>query len=644
MNIKKRGGCSILLSGSKSQAAIFLIISTIVILSGVLYFLYQRQAAEREIEIIQPELAPIKLYVDNCIKIVAEEGLERIGLSGGYINIPQNINDNPEAYLTNFPGAGFKIPYWWHDGLEAVPTEAFISQQLRNHVQSELKNCINDFEPFSGKFEINELKQAVVDVQFNENDVSVALKYPLEIISKEGDFRAVHENFKYTIPIRFKKVYELAKLIMERENRDYFLERKTIDLYSMDTEIPTTDVEATCNAKVWQLANIQNKLRTLLRVNLPYIRIKGTDYNPNLYVPNPSGRSIYSQTYFQQHYVWDLDADAGSKYKNMKVSFTYDSWPLDIYARPSQNGILRSNSQKGTDMLSFFCLHIWHFTYDINYPVMASVLDQETENNRQYRFNFPFKVSIDHNQPNRANTGTALFETEDTISSDDYCNDVQNEITIFTVNNATGEDMRDVNLTFVCGRFYCSIGATNWLSFGAAAGLTKRLPYCVNGIIKGAKQEFADSKSFVQTDVDGRSYVLGLNPIKEFQNYKVVKHLLSNPGVANELAPNEKASIVIKGKDTSFEGFAVYPREADFPLRIPDNKDATYEVTIYLVDDENIVGGYIGDWKASKEALSGSDELTFHVIEQGPASDDERLLFVSGLSSYSKNVPAPELK
>ena len=643
MNIKKRGVFGIL-SNSKAQATIFIVISLIVILSGVLYFFYQRQAVEKEIEIIQPELAPIKLYIDNCIKSVAEDGLERIGLSGGYIDIPQNINNNPGAYLTTFPGAGFKIPYWWHDGLEAVPTEEFINQQLTKHIKTELRNCINNFEPFSGKFEVNELKEAVVDVQFNENDVSVTLKYPLEIISKEGDSKALLENFNYVLPIRFKKVYELAKLIMERENKDYFLEKRTIDLYSMDTDIPTTDVEATCKTKVWQLSNIRDKLKTLLRVNLPYIRIKGTDYNPNSYVPNPSGKSIYSQTYFQQHYIWDIDKDADKKYKNMKVSFTYDSWPLDIYARPSQNGVLKSNSQKGTDMLSFFCLHIWHFTYDVKYPVLVSIIDQESDKNKQYQFNFAFEVSVDHNQPNRFNTGTTLFETTADLASDEYCNEVQNEITIFTVNNATGEDIRDVNLTFICGRFYCDIGKTNWLSFGAAAGLTKRLPYCVNGIIKGTKNGYAEAKSFVQTDVDGRSYVLGLNPIKEFQNYKIVKHLLSNPSVSNELGPNEKASIMLKGKDTGFESFAVYPREADFPLRIPNDKDATYEVNIYIVDDENIIGGYIGDWKVSKDALRGSDEIIFHVIEQGAASDDERFLFVSGLSSYSKNVPAPELR
>ena len=636
--IKKRG------MHRKAQVVIFIVLSLSIILLGLLYFFYQKQYADKKVEILHPDVAVIKDYIDNCIRSVAEDGLERIGLSGGYIYLPEKIKNDPRTYLTTFPGVGFKIPYWWHDGIEAVPTEEFISQQLRSHIKNEIRNCVDRFRAFERRLNVTELREPVVDVQFNENDISINLKYPIEITSKDGAIKTNLESFEYTLPIRFKKVYELAKLIIERENKDYFLEKKTIDLYSIDSDIPTTDIEAGCKTKVWQLRAISNKLKTLLRVNLPYIKIKGTDYNPNLYVPNPSGKSVYSETYFGQHYVWEIDKDADTKYKNMKVAFTYDDkWPLDIYARPSQNGILSSDAQKGTDLLSFLCIQLWHFTYDIKYPVIVTIFDQNTTKNKNYRFSFAFKASIDHNQPSRLRTGTTLFETEPDLSSEDYCNTVQNEITIFTINNATGESIKDVNLTFVCGRYYCDIGQSDWISFGAAAGITKRFPYCVNGVIKGTKQGFAELKSFIQTEVDGSSYVLSLNPTKEFKNYKVVKHLLSNPSIVQELEPNEKASIQIKGKDTGFESFTVYPKEVDFPLIIPEGIDAVYEVNIYVIDEENIIGGYIGDWQVSKTALRTANEVVFHVIAQDGASEDDRAFFVSGLSSYSKKVPSPDL-
>lgn len=630
-----------ILHNSKSQAAVFLIGAAMIMVLGLLYFAYQKQAAEKKTEIVQPELVPIKSYIEDCIRITAEDGLQTIGLTGGYINLPAKTGNDPRSYLATFPASGFKIPYWRHDGANTIPSEDFINQQLRGHIKNGLRGCINDFEPFKEQFEIYGLSEPVVDVKFNDNDVSVRLKHQIEVISKNGEFRAIAEDFSYVAPIRLKKAYELAKLIMERENKDSFLERKTIDLYSMDTSIPTTDFDVSCKTKSWQLSEIKTRLTGLLRVNLPYIRIKGTDWSPSLFVQNPEGKDTYANSYFQRHYVWEIDKDP-KKFSSMKVAFTYDSWPMEIYARPSQNGILKSNAQKGSQMLKFFCLNIWHFTYDIEYPVLVTVFDQETEKNKAYRFNFAFKVDIDHNLPNKEGRGAAVFETAPDLTSEEFCDDAENEITIFTVDNSTGNDISGVNLTFACGRHYCDIGQTSAVGLGAASGTTKRLPYCVLGVVRGAKEGYAEAQSFVQTDVDGRAYVLWMNPVKEFQDYKVVKHLLSSPGAAQELS-GEKASIIIQGKDNSFESFAAYPKEADLPLILPV-ADAAYEVSILLIDGEKITGGYIGEWKAGKDAVAGASQIVFHAVAQGPATEDEKALFAAGLGSYSKKVPAPELK
>ena len=639
MSIKKRGNH---LANPKAQVTLFIVMALAIIIAGVIYFSYRGQL-EPKAEFVAPEVAPVKSFVDNCIKLIAEDGLERIGLSGGYIKIPPGMDENPKAYLSSLPQSGFKMPYWWYNGIKAVPPEDFIKDQLKNHIRNELQGCVNNFGPFENQFEIKPLKEPLIDVNFNDEDTAIEMKYPLEIIAKDASFTAKIENFGYTIPIRFKKVYELAKLIMERENNDYFLEKKTIDLMSLDQDIPITDIEVACNTKTWELAKIKEKIMALLRFNLPYVKIKGTDYDPNKYAPNPDGRQIYSQTYYQNHYVLDVEQNPGNKYKNMKASVRYDNWPMDIFARPSQNGILKSNAEKGSQLLKFFCLHVWHFTYDIKYPVVATILDKETEKNSRYQFNFAFQVNIGHNTPSRANRGTTLFEADDEVSSEEYCNSPEKEITIFTVDNATGDSIKDVNLTFACGRFYCDLGKTGWLSLGAAAGITKSMPYCVYGVLRGAKEGYADSQAFIQTDVDGSSYFLFMNPVKEFDKFRVVKHLLSNPSVEEELVGNEKASILIKGNGTGFEDFSFYPKEGNFKLKVP-LKDAKYEATVYLVDDEQLVGGYIGEWEVNKEQLEGSEELVFHVVYQGAAEDEEKAMFIANLGTNSKKVPAPELK
>ena len=627
----------------KSQVAVFLIAATIILLMGVLYFVYQKEITGEFEEKVPQEIVPIKSYIENCMKSTAEDGLQTIGLTGGYIILPEKISNDPRTYISALPSSGYKIPYWWHNGIEAIPPEDFIKQQLRTHVKAQIKNCLNNFEPFKESFEINAIKEPIVDVLFNEDDTTVKLKYQLEIIGKNTNSRTIVENFIYKSQIRLKKAYELAKLIMDMENKNYFLEQRTIDLYSMDNEIPTTDVDVSCNGKVWQLSDIKEKLGNLLRVNLPYLKIKDTDYNPNLYVPNPNGKDIYSQTYFQNHYVWEVTKDV-KRYQNMKVAFTYDDWPLTVYARPVQNGLLKSNAQKGTEMLKFFCLQIWHFTYDIKYPVLVTIFDQDSAKNKRYQFNFAFMVDIDHNQPNRANKGTTLFETADDAGAEDYCNNVQNQVTVFTVDNSTGEDLQNVNMTFVCGIFYCDMGQSNWLSLGAASGIVKRFPFCFNGVIKGAKESYQDAQTFIQTDAD-RSYILFMEPVKEFNNYKVVKHPLSNPSAAQELGIGEKASIFISSNETGFESFVTYPKDLDVPLKLPAGKDIEYGITIYLVNNEEMIGGYSGTWNPSKDDIKGANEIVFHVIAQEPtAAEDDKVLLIAGLDSYSKNIPKPELK
>jgi len=102
------------------------------------------------------------------------------------------------------------------------------------------------------------------------------------------------------------------------------------------------------------------------------------------------------------------------------------------------------------------------------------------------------------------------------------------------------------------------------------------------------------------------------------------------------------------GKGIEFESFALYPKEDSSPLTILDGKDAAYEVSIYLTDNENdnILGGYVGEWKVSKNDLNSADEATFHIIalEQEHPSEDDMSAFASKLSEHSKLVPAPEVE
>src|SRR3989344_2035322 len=177
--MKKRGD----LGGKRAQVSIFLLAAVIILILGMIYFFYQRQSSQKA-EYVQPELMPLKAYVENCLKQITDEGLETIGLTGGYIDIPDSVSRNPKSYLAAYPSSHFKIPYWWYKGIDAVPTEDFIKDELKVHVKRELNGCINNFEPFESRFIISKLKEPIIDIQFNDADTSVSMKYPLEVLGK----------------------------------------------------------------------------------------------------------------------------------------------------------------------------------------------------------------------------------------------------------------------------------------------------------------------------------------------------------------------------------------------------------------------------------------------------------------------------
>ena len=135
--MKKRG----IFAGKRAQITLFLIIAFVIIILGMIYFFYQNQLSEKKVEYVQPELMPIKIYIEECLKQITNDGLETIGLTGGYIDVPQSIESNPKSYLAAYPSSHLKIPYWWYKGIEAVPTEDFIKDELKVHVKRELDNC-----------------------------------------------------------------------------------------------------------------------------------------------------------------------------------------------------------------------------------------------------------------------------------------------------------------------------------------------------------------------------------------------------------------------------------------------------------------------------------------------------------------------
>ena len=623
----------------RAQLSIFMILGVLLLLAGIVWFAIIN-ATERESPVPR-EAAPLNAFITACVKDAGDAAMRQIGYTGGYADIPQSIAADSTSYLRAGPIDSLRQPYWWHDGVSSVPPLDFIREEAERMAAREFASCIDNLSAFRQTYNIAALREPIARVSFNEKDVSVSMSYPIHAATKDNATTFSQDSFEASLPIRFTRIYGLATTLMEREDKDAFIEHRTIDLMAMDENtIPLSGMEFDCSPRVWQQDAVRQRIQELMSVNLPFIKVQGTPYSTTQYVPQPEGeKETFGNSYYAQHYLWDLGA---GDFGGLRTAFTYDPrWPMVFNARPGSNGLLKAEPQQGADILSKICLNIYHFTYDLSFPIKVDVIDDTPQ--QPYVFSFAFKASIDHNQPSRGNTGYALFDQEDTIVSDEYCANKDVEATVLTVDNTTGDPVKGVNLTFVCGRYSCDMGQTEWFGFGAAAGIVERFPRCVNGVLKAKAGGYLGSSQFMQTEMDGTTTLVFLTPTKEISAIKVVKHPLSNPGQAQLPSASETASIVLAAKDSEFKSYTLSPSSATLPLQFLTDTQHTYHVSIRLLTDEEVTGGYEGDWTPSLAQLQGAESITFHAVQQATGTDEEQFAFMSDLGTHSAKVPLPQL-
>ncbi|RMF54784.1 hypothetical protein D6745_04070 [Candidatus Woesearchaeota archaeon] len=619
--------------GRKAQITAFIIIGIILLISLfiVVYVRNESQYFKPE-QIIPAELQPMIGYVESCAEEKAFEAVTRLGMQSGFIYFPQRIEQNPLSYLSIAPNGLMKMPYWFYEGVNQTPSIERMQRDISIFVEETMPSCLENLTAFKGQYYVVELGNISAQTTIANENVVVNVHYPLEFRNKQGLKSIVVEDFHGVVNVRLKKMYELATKIMEAENSYAFFEKRTMDFVGLDEDrIPLMGYDIDCGGKEWNMLDVKKELQRLMHYNLPYVKVAGTKYTPI-----PDEIAGQDTDYMKNHFYLNF---TDSQY-DFRVAFQHQmDWPFDLYARPSNGLLLKSNTLPGQDLLKWVCVSLWHFTYDIEYPVRVTITDSKTDEHEAYSFNFAFKVSINHNRPDRQNLGRSVFEAADTVTNEEYCNDVRNGLIIYTVNERTGEYVDDVNISFTCGPYTCEMGQSDW--HGGAYALAKKFPYCIRGIVRGKADGYLEKEMFINSNMDN-TYDLMLTPIKRIKDIEIIKHDINDVSRTEELSENETALIQIVAADNSYDTFSILPNSSDFPLTLLADDDFTYNLTIYVFENETLTGGLSRQWNVPWPDLENSDKITFHVVGF-EGSEEEQFLFFSGLPSYSLNVSAPEL-
>jgi hypothetical protein len=402
----------------RSQVTLFVIIGLVILISAlvIIYIKYLIKPPEK----IETPGDPVQMFVEQCIKSSAEEGLVMLGQQGGYINTEaidaQSARLDPFGSPALAQGGGkLIIPYWFYQdsaGMDRSEMPALVKSydgdysiqwQLEDYINRNVRDCIDGFSVFKPQgIDVTEAGVLNTSVIIGDAAVSIKVLYPIDVTEKESAKRL--KEFYVTVPVRLGSVYGLARDIRDYEMSDIFLERNTMNLISLYSRIDSEYLPPMygglqfepCTKRVyWMYPDVERDFREVLTANVPFMKVKDTMYEP-IKVTGATGEELQIR---QGIYDGMVHKVSDSYYPFMSVDFSFqDSFPLQMDF--GGYGLIEPNSFEIDMVFAQVCMFEYKFTYNMKYPVMVSIRDQQSKvDNQEFMFQFPMQVVLKDNFP-----------------------------------------------------------------------------------------------------------------------------------------------------------------------------------------------------------------------------------------------------
>lgn len=466
----------------KAQITAFIIIGLLLLITvaAVYYILFwqQEKLPKTEFEFSQE---PVTAYLQSCLKDAAEDGLELIGLQGGYINVNSDAEFaqldpfNSDVLAVN--NGKLLLPYWYfqkRDGVDklrvpklykAYAGDQSIQDQLEQYTLEKITPCITNFKGFAEQnIIITKQSQPNVAVNILDNNVEITLSMPLEL--KKLDVTESINEVAIRLPVALKKLYQLAAEITQHELNTLFLERTTLNLITAYSGVnddllpPITGgltFESCANRVFWFSNDVEKNVKEMLAANTPFIKIANTDYDEILI----KDRFIATKEQKVRQGIYDsmIAMVSNNKYPGVTSTFSYDaSLPLSVTFGGKNQGLLQPQALEINFIIAQLCMFDYSYLYNVQYPLLVSLSDSNSWlNNQPYLFQFPLQVVVKNNYP-RIRLNDVLRDVLPPLTPQEsyQCSPKQRiskESTV-TIKDTAGKPINDVLVYFQCGPSY----------------------------------------------------------------------------------------------------------------------------------------------------------------------------------------------
>ena len=676
----------------RGQISIFFMVGfALLILLIVVLFMRSKQVDIVDAVVIPVEILPAKNFIDFCMDSVSTEALYILGRQGGFINIRPEVEMDPSRRIT-FGGGAEIVPYWYYENMNFIPSQGFMEEELKGYINENFIKCVNEIDFPTKGFKIKTFTDnSTTNVRINAKDVSVEIQYLVEISTTDDTIKTKIPRFYSVYDVKLLDMVELAKNILAYENNNYFLEGLTVELMSINDDIPLSGMITECGVRTWQVEDVKRSLQLMILNTLTELKVGGTDYYPfiededlyrdyqdygralkeayeeitlvdNLDEPGDYERALQaaaaavgkpnqtlpSDAYYFSHYFMDVHSSDLTKFKNFSVDFLYlPEFGMDFQAKPSSDGVMKSNSVEGFQKyLSFFCINIYSFTYDATYPILVVLNDPDALYKTGYSFRYSFPVLVHNNEGLRSKQHITVDPSSTTKEL--YClfNNKENQAYVRAYDSTfgTASYMEGVNISMLCANRKCPLGTTK--PYGGDMLLkTNITTSCSNPYIVAEKPGYFTGVYLLDDNIiDGKEVYIEMIRMKNF-TVDVKKHSLdlSDGSLGPAKTVNDgRVSIYISGilKNRTYDYSTVIDNGEIKKIELPIT-DATYDVAItYLKNLEDFSGGYYGTWNVSKGELISGNKVTFHLTELITTTLDEDTAEAVGMLH---NTTSPKL-
>ncbi len=526
----------------RGQVTIFVIIAILIVAAVILFFVARNQF---QTENIPSTLSPVYDHFLECLEEDTRIGIGLLGTSGGYIYVDEMEFEGGSAYMpfsSQLDFYGNAVPYWYYVSgnnieREQIPNKDDMEKELSRYISESIVNCnLNDYEDQGYIIDKGKPK---VEARINDESVDVNLLMDLTI-KKDDDSIYVSEH-KKNYESSLGKLYETATSIYEHEQSTLFLEEYGVDV--LRNYAPVDGVEFSCAPKIWVGLNVSENIRNGIDANYNSLKVDGDYYE------------IKDEK--NKYFVVDI----GNKIDDdVQVNFlTSKNWPYGIDISPSEGDLLIAKpvgNQQGLGSLGF-CYVVYHYVYDLKYPVLIQVL----KSNGDEIFQFPVAVVIKGNNPRNPVEGAEVID----IVQGELCKYRNQKVEINTFN--TDLTKIDSEISFTCLTQSCFIGRT------LNGKIIENFPQCTNGFIIANSQGYEETRYQISTNRENNANLI----LKKLYNLDLNILVNGRPSSGNAIVTftNENGAKTV-----------YYPDQTEIEL-----SESLYDVEVQVFGDSSITIG-----------------------------------------------------